>query len=304
MTSPAYRFDDKALTPFLNIIGSYHQDMILQPSRGPLDLFHYTDLSGLQGILQNHDLWLTNSRFSNDSEEMTYGCNVADKVLTAAFKLDPTSAYLSRLRELIDKPEGVYVCCFCEKDNLLSQWRSYGANGTGVSLQFDPNGFSYLAGPDCPSGLLRLWKVFYPTEKQEDIVQKAIDFFGPLSPSQQPGRSVEDCARQATDAIQFFIPTFKNNDFNEEKEWRLIFTPSSSTTVPLRFRVSRNILVPFYSLKELGGNLGSAWRLPIKALRIGPSANKQLNVESSRLLLEQNGYAGLSVVASDTPYRG
>ena len=69
MTSPttpsAYRFDDKALTPFLESMRSFHQDMILQPTN-PLDLFHYTDLSGLQGILQNHDLWLTNSRFSND----------------------------------------------------------------------------------------------------------------------------------------------------------------------------------------------------------------------------------------------
>lgn len=27
-------------------------------SIGP-DLFHYTDLAGLKGILENHDLWLT-----------------------------------------------------------------------------------------------------------------------------------------------------------------------------------------------------------------------------------------------------
>jgi len=300
-TQPTYRFDDKALTPFLTIIGSYHQDMILQPSRGTLDLFHYTDLAGLQGILLYQDLWLTNSRYSNDSEEMVHGINAANKVLNA----NPASPYLDIVKQLLAQPEGgVYVCCFCEKNNLLSQWRSYGANGTGVSLQFDPNGFSSIAGPDCPSGLLRLWKVFYEATRQEDIVQKAIDFFAPASPYQQPGCPVDLCARQAADAIRFFIPTFKNPDFSEEKEWRLIFTPSLSAIVPLRFRVSRNILVPYYSMKELCTNSPAPASLPIKGLCIGPSSNKQLNVESARLLLLQNGFGAVPVTASDTPYRG
>jgi hypothetical protein len=298
-----YRFDYKALTPFLDFIGSHHQDMVLQPSRGPVELFHYTDLAGLQGILQNHDLWLTNSRYSNDSEEMTHGCKVVMTILQNARTVDPVSQYMTRLEELTKQSEGVYVCCFCEKDNLLSQWRSYGANGTGVSVQVDPNGFSQLTGPDCPSGLLRFWRVFYAAEKQNDIIQKAIDYFAPTSAYQTPGQSPEACARKAAEAIQFFIPTFKNSDFSEEREWRLIFTPSSATTVNLRFRVSRNMLVPFYSLKELVGGQGALPLLPIKGLRVGPSVHKQLNVESACLLLGQNGYTNIPVMASDTPYR-
>ena len=298
-----YRFDDKALTPFLDFIGSHHQDMILQPSRCPVELFHYTDLSGLQGILENHDLWLTNSRYSNDSEEMTHGCRVVMKVLQNASTVAPDSRYRTRLTELTEQPDGVYVCCFCEKDNLLSQWRSYAANGTGVSVQVDPNGFSNLTGSDCPSGLLRFWRVFYDAGKQEDIIQKAIDYFAPNSVHQTPGQSPGDCASKAAQAIQFFVPTFKNSDFSEEKEWRLIFTPSATTTLNVRFRVSRNMLTPYYSLKELAGSQGIAPPLPIKGLRIRPSVHKQLNVESARLLLEQNGYINVAVAASDTPYR-
>lgn len=297
-----YRFDDKALTPFLDFIGSHHEDMILQPSRGPVQLHHYTDLVGLQGILQNHDLWLTNSRYSNDSEEMTHGGKVVLKALQDRLTSDAVSQYLTRLMQLTKESEGVFVCCFCEKDNLLSQWRSYGANGTGVSVQVDPNGFSHLTGPDCPSGLLRFWRVFYAAEKQDDIVQKAIDYFAPTSQYQPAGQSPDECARRAAEAIRFFIPTFKNSDFSEEKEWRLIFTPSSATTVNLRFRVSRNMLVPYYSLKELAGTHGVPL-LPIMSLRIGPSVHKQLNVESAGLLLAQSGYTNVPVLASDTPYR-
>jgi len=64
-------------------------------------------------------------------------------------------------------PQDFYVCCFCEEDDLLSQWRSYGANGTGVSLGFESTGFTFLTGADVPSqtGLMSLSRVFYNLEQ-------------------------------------------------------------------------------------------------------------------------------------------
>jgi hypothetical protein len=29
------------------------------------------------------------------------------------------------------------LACFCDRDNLLSQWREYGAGGDGFALGFD-----------------------------------------------------------------------------------------------------------------------------------------------------------------------
>ncbi len=75
-------------------------------------------------------------------------------------------------------PTGFYVCCFCERDNLLSQWRSYGANGTGVSIGLDPREFEYISGPDMPYGLMRLWRVFYKPTTQRKIVDDAIRYYG------------------------------------------------------------------------------------------------------------------------------
>jgi len=172
-------------------------------------------------------------------------------------ELPDRGPYLDRLTELINEPlpAGVYICCFCEKDNLLSQWRSYGANGTGVSVQVDAMGFSQVGGADCPFGLLRLWKVFYDPKTQEKIIKGAIQF--PLD--QYKGQSPDEMARKAADAIQFFIPTFKNSDFSEESEWRLIFTPESGCPVRPQFRVGRNMLVPFYSLRDLVTSLNLAW---------------------------------------------
>ena len=184
---------------------------------------------------------------------------------------------ISRMSET-PKPEGIYICCFCAKDNLLSQWRSYAANGTGVSLSFDPARFDYITGPDSPpSGLIRLWKVSYKEVEQCNIVRDAISFY--WNKSTLP---IEERVQQATNAIQFFVPTFKNRDFEEEDEIRLIFTPFPDTPIKPQFRISRGMLVPYYSLKELSGSTAVARPLPLLKVRVGPSANKQLNVESAK----------------------
>lgn len=48
-------------------------------------------------------------------------------------------------------PEGLFICRFCEEGNLLSQGRSYGANGVGVSLGFRRMGFMVMSGADMPN---------------------------------------------------------------------------------------------------------------------------------------------------------
>lgn len=297
--------DIAALTAFLDSLQSFSADLVLniKPDQA---LFHYTDLAGLLGIVQHHDLWLTHSRYSNDDEEMTHGHKVVNSILRAEREKPGATperiAYLQRVAELVEKPipEGVFICCFCQKDNLLSQWRSYGANGTGVSLKFDPLGFSTRTGSECTHGLLRFWKVFYKPETQAKIIKAAIDF----PPAQGIGQAAEALARKAADAIQFFIPTFKNADFSEEEEWRLIFTPRPACPIKPRFRVARNMLVPYYSLKDLANHLPPNQALPLHGVRVGPSAQKMLNVDSIRTFLAQNGYPTIAVEASETPYRG
>lgn len=294
--------DSNALLEFLKHVESYTEDLIygVPPGEG---LYHYTDLAGLQGILFNGDIWLTNSRYSNDGEEMTHGYRVASEVIDADLEATGASGqlnratYLKSVRELLATPpaEGVYICCFCLSGNLLSQWRGYGGNGCGVSIKFDPHGFASVTGPDSPSrGLLRLWKVFYDPAVQRSIVQSALNFGFTQS------ASPEDCVRYAADAITFFIPTFKNQDFSEERECRLIFTPPPSIAVHPRFRVARGMLIPYFSLADL---TGSRLHLPIERIVVGPMPQKELNVASIEALLATCGYPELSVERSSTPYR-
>ena len=152
--SAPYQIDLSTLTAFIEDIGSHHYDLIYQVRSGQKPLYHYTDLVGLKGIVEGHDLWLTNASYLNDAEEMTHGRSVARDVIANTPVSGPLGTlYRDQLADSKGKSEGVYVCCFCEKDNLLSQWRGYGANGTGVSLELDPLGFASMSGPDFPPGL-------------------------------------------------------------------------------------------------------------------------------------------------------
>jgi hypothetical protein len=179
------RIDIEALNSFLESLGPFHSDLIfgLEPNQS---VYHYTNLGSLHGIVSKNDLWLTHARYSNDEEEMIHGYRVAQHVLADLGLLgqqDPDrAAYLNQLGGLLKKPtkEGVYICCFCLKDNLLSQWLAYGANGTGVSIQLNSGEFGNVTGPDSPfqlqGGLMRLWRVNYDSARQHDIVRKAINF--------------------------------------------------------------------------------------------------------------------------------
>lgn len=300
-TTPRPALDTASLRQFLDSIRSFAgPELILESSSVPR-LYHYTDLGGLIGIVTTNDLWLTHLRFSNDDEELTHGQRIVAQTLAEEqhSAVDEKLEFLRQVEQMLSRPaaDGVYICCLCAKNNVLSQWRGYGANGTGVSIELNHSEFVYLTGPDCSHGLLRLWKVFYDENVQRGIVRKAIEFAWLQSEFPLNKR-----VQNAADAIEFFIPTFKNRDFEEENEWRLIFSPTPNAAVRPRFRAARNMIIPYHTLQGLGW---SATRpLPITGLLIGPSANKELSAQGARLLLQQHGYADCPVRVSQTPYRG
>src|SRR6266849_863255 len=131
--------DYAALTNFLNSLESYSQDLV-QELRGGAKLCHYTTLDGALGIIQSGDLWLCHLRFSNDDAEFLYGLDFVGAELTVVSEEAAADAprvdRISGVKSLIDRQreQPIYICCFCEHENLLSQWRGYADNGGGVSL--------------------------------------------------------------------------------------------------------------------------------------------------------------------------
>jgi hypothetical protein len=276
--------DLQQLSNLLINIGSPHAFLVQEFEHSVV--YHYTDLNALNGILASRDLWLTNSQFSNDSEEIEHGRTVVENAVARRLQTKQLSGgegkfleqVAQQLKQTVDR--GAYVCCFCFTDDLLSQWRSYGANSTGVSLALATRAFQSIAGPDMPPdpfGLVYLWRVFYNEEKQRQIVDECLRYAW-----EHAHGSLDEKTGLATAAIRFFVPTFKNEDFKEEQEARLVFLPAPGCQVALRFRVARGMLVPYFSLREIVSEAGQAnWELPVQSVRIGCHCWK-LNPASKR----------------------
>ena len=292
--------DTERLKPFLTAVGSYRSDLSFGVKE---KLFHYTNLLGLESIISNHDLWLTHLRYSNDEEEMLHGQRVVDEVIAAELKTKSAAArktFLEAVKQKLTQQVDVYICCFCLRDDLLSQWRGYAANGSGVSVCIDPKEFEWLTGPDSPpGGLLRVWKVFYEEVKQRRIIKEL------LTCGMRLAGSTQLRAENTAAAIQFFVPTFKNESFQAEEECRMIFTPAAGFELRPKFRVRGGMLVPYYSLKDLRTLRPKApGQLPVRSVRVGPSANKMLNKGSVEMLLRASDYRNTSVECSNIPFRG
>src|SRR5579863_7496945 len=105
-------------------------------------LFHYTTADGLKGIIEDNCLHASSAYFLNDSSEIDYGYRVLDGVFEEFEKHRPswpsilTVRLVRELRQMfsseaarVKRMKSIYVACFCEDGNLLSQWRAYGQSG-------------------------------------------------------------------------------------------------------------------------------------------------------------------------------
>lgn len=193
---------------------------------------HYTSLPVLFSILDNDECWISNVRFSNDASE--------------ELLLDDTG-----------DTRDDYVMCFCDSDDQLSQWRGYCHSG-GASIDF------YL---DKPMDYSVLWSDYkYPTnyELHENLPLPVIYF--PSKPTNTDIREfklfVNTWRGNDGEKIDLadILPYIKNNNFNEERELRMVFSNLEGRLDKcVRFRTLDNgVKVPYMVIKcgDIGKMMG------------------------------------------------
>jgi hypothetical protein len=201
----------------------------------PRPLWHYTTASGLNGMLDSHAIWASDVRYMNDASEMSYAASLVDEEINSVI----ASSADSRMQEALEAARSSFnifqfgglrpfCACFCEKGDLLSQWRGYAAGQIGYSLGLD------LSLPLITTGLpprTVLRKVIYNEGEQRSWVRRITDSWlsgmSALLDSGEDPISVNELlpypgiwALQEALIEQYLC--FKNPGFSEEKEWRLI----------------------------------------------------------------------------------
>lgn len=263
----------------------------------PSRLYHYTSQEGLLGILSSKTLWATRIQYLNDSTEFAYTLALLtkefdlqlQKPLEKRFTLDPIRKALEDLRLI-----PIYVACFSEKQDDLSQWRGYCPGGGGFSIGFDSNQLVKAARRRTPSFMAPCVYDFY---RQSQLVEQLVDRF--IKQSMIEGVDAKKKVAWDFTADCVFLACFlKHPSFKDEQEWRIVLQAIAPTDPQLAFRTSRAVLVPYlrFELTEPEAPLDIH-------LIVGPNAEMELALESATRLLAAKKCTGPPVSASIVPNR-
>ena len=178
-------------------------------------LYHYTGVEGLHGILSTNKLWATDIRHLNDTQEVKQGVDrIVERLerddIVDDLALTGKAVVIDSLRTWKDSHPPIYVACFCEKSDLLSQWRGYGA-GQGYAIGFERDGLNSLPSVSGYESFVR--KAIYDVRGDAEVEAQVTA----VARAQVTGGG--GSRHSAWLARRFFIASYKHAAFSEECEW-------------------------------------------------------------------------------------
>ncbi len=263
-----------------------------------MEMYYYTSTDTMRYILEKGDIFATNIRYMNDSEEYTNG-------LTALWKLVDNEEIINywsrdRAREdiSIDDVREVftdknlkknqqdmeyYSISFCKSNDLLSQWAIYAKeSGVSIKMDFTENSYSFSAESTEEKKRAR-WqlvpqKVFYFTYDLMQLCEReyqdtAYEILDRLYDSKDP-------VEEKNENWKYISAFIKRHDFYQEAEQRLVFRPGQPPYPPkIQYRMDKKVLKPYIDVECENG-----W--PISEIMVGPGFNQQVVYDSVVHFLE------------------
>lgn len=268
----------------------------------PMKIYHYTDLNGLKGIVENHSLWATNLKFLNDEGEMRHGLDTFSSALSY-LESDLEKYLYDVFRQTLENHKlhyerHSYNISFCQNPDLLSQWRGYAATH-GVCLEFDNEELERCL--DFSDLAVTSRSVFYT---QPDSTLEAKDEILNFIKSDEfllkRNNLFHEWDKSAV-LINRLVPFFKHASFKEESEYRIVVQPHVRSA-KVKFRVNEHGLIPYLDIKARMNNVYSG-KLPLKSVKIGPCKNRSFISEGISFLLNYNGYRDTTLSFTEAPFR-
>ena len=271
-------------------------------------IYHYTDLTGLLGILESKELWATDVRYLNDASEATYGeerlRELVARDLSGRFPRPEAANVFGRVWKnfTVQAPRS-FVACFCKEGDLLSQWRGYGR--LGYAIGFDREVLQRLAG-EC--GFI-VRDVVYNKAEQQGLVTEVLNQFVANFPVRavRAGAAGDESSIQgamiwgvtyASDLYEL-VPKLKHEAFGEEKEVRAIHRCMQGCASEVRVRPSGLGPAPYVAF----GVGTDPETTAIRRIRVGPNPHVSEASEGVRDLLKWRGLPGVEVAVSSVPFR-
>lgn len=274
-------------------------------------IYHYCSLESFSKIIASNSIRASDLTKMNDPLELQLGQDLVAKLYDDVFPNSDMSPNFKR------DDYFYFGCSFSAKGDLLSQWRAYADNASGLSIGLDQKNFKKInhvtvrASDDkwVQNHKFSIEKVIYNKDifkkKCIDILQEFERDHGVPS-KKSPGRLMMLYQR-----LQKEICVFKNIFYKEEQEFRLCrvvykkaieearcsnYAPHLELFGDLDYVVSNHGLRAFTALKLRAEGVSSVQRVVL-----GPRNND--SIDGIRDYLALHGFVGVDVVRSEGAYR-
>lgn len=262
-----------------------------------MELYYYTSTDTMRYMLTGGDIYATNIRYMNDSQEYIngleelYHLSQNENLVREWIKQEQLDESLwdkiqnvftlQNLKENKHEME-YYSISFCKKNDLLSQWAIYAKeSGVSIKMNFEQSDYKFLTASvdDEKKAEWNLLprEVYYFTydamrnqgmeEQYKEVANSILDhLYGTKSP-----KDTEELKNEAWRYTSAFV---KRYDFYQEAECRLVFEPNASAYLPkIEYRQDKKVLKPYLDIECENG-----W--PIWEIMVGPGFNQQVVFDS------------------------
>jgi Protein of unknown function (DUF2971) len=270
----------------------------------PGELYHYTDLDSLSGIFQTRTLWLSKISTMNDTSEIALAVRYFKQCVDTHAK-ESEREEAEFLKQVAAQLEGfrrtnICVASFCEEQDQLNQWRSYGADGRGIALGFPSSRLETLAHENG----LRLVPCVYEPDMHLRMTEDLFSMLLEAYRSQPPGddeTARANLVERFNGTFLMAAPIIKDHHFAQEREWRLVSTPRPISdpciTASLSGKkASVKFVLPLASNDESHPEIFSS-------LTIGPTLDPESVADAIEVLADRKGFRLPMVCISGIPYR-
>jgi len=291
----------------------------------PEILYHYCSIPSFFSIIRNKSLWMCNGLNMNDKYDSRYSELVAYDWLEAVGQKTndiEKKKFCCMCNEIllnyhIERPVP-YITSFSDNGDLLSQWRAYASQGTGVCIGFEsiklfeysvdnPDSFLFPFN-DVNKDDIILINVEYSKERIENTIEKLFDmFFNIYLESEKNTTTLEEIAILFCGSIYRDSALYKHSGFQEEREWRFIsHRISHFSNTQIAANTDTNI-----EFECINGNIKSHLTLDlqknwndglIRNIILGPKFNG--NEFDFRFFIAQNFSYEIDIKKSTIPYIG
>jgi hypothetical protein len=269
----------------------------------PPELYHYTDLDSLSGIFQTRTLWLSKISTMNDTSEIGLAVrHFKHCVESHARESEREEAeFLAHVASQLEgfRRTNICVASFCEEQDQLNQWRSYGADGRGIALGFPSERLQTLANEH---GLRLVPCVYDPKLHEritEDLFAMLLEAYRAQPPADEAER--ERLTERFNGTFLMAAPIIKDHHFAQEREWRLVSTPRPISDPRITASLSgKKASVKF--VLPLAGDDESHPEI-FSSLTIGPTLDPESVADAIEVLADRKGFRLPKVRISAIPYR-